>query len=205
MVASVRFKAIGRVGAICLSVLFTQSCGDVGGDAGVANSLAEKAVVEKVTFEPAAVPTVYRFAKISNELISTGNLGEAQLIIANYPDFRYEGPAFEQDVSGKGQEVYRFANLSNGGYFYTGSAGERDIVIRDYPNMRYEGSTFSVAPAGESGAQPVYRLANLSNGAYLYTLNPRTRLCGQSRSWRAEVFLSCSQGSPFALRSWVGW
>ncbi len=205
MVASVRFKAIGRIGAICLSVLVTQSCGDVGGDAGVANSLAEKAVVEKVTFEPAVVPTVYRFAKISNgAYFYTGNLGEAQLIIANYPDFRYEGPAFEQDVSGNGQEVYRFANLSNGGYFYTGSAGERDIVIRDYPNMRYEGSTFSVAPAGESGAQPVYRLANLSNGAYLYTLNPLERDYAVSLgNWRAEgVSFLAPKGSVLANRTW---
>lgn len=131
---------------------------------------------------------VFRFAKISNgAYFYTGNAGERDIILTSFPDFRYEGVAFQQALSEGGQPVYRFANLLNGGYFYTGSADERDLVIRDYPHMRYEGSTFAVAQPESAGSAPVYRLANLVNGAYLYTTSAGERDAAAALGiWRTE-------------------
>ena len=71
-------------------------------------------------------------------------------------------------VDGTG-EVYRFAKVSNGAYFFTGSAQERDHILQNFPDFRYEGVAFLRVAAG-SGT-PVYRFANLSNGGYFYTAN----------------------------------
>jgi Repeat of unknown function (DUF5648) len=145
-------------------------------------------VSKKNTYAQAAVPTVYRFAKISNgAYFYTGSDVEAQTILRDYPDFRYEGYAFLRDTSPQGQPVYRFANTRNGGYFYTASIVERDTVLRDLPYFRFEGSTFSVAPSTTTNAKPVYRLANLNNGAYLYTLSATERDYAVSLGmWRSE-------------------
>ncbi len=144
--------------------------------------------IEKSTpFQPAAVPSIYRFAKISSgAYFYTGSVEEATYIAQSLPDFRYEGAVFFQDVSGSGQPVYRFANTKNGGYFYTGSVAERDATIRDYPNMRFEGTTFSVAGSG-TPSTPAYRFANLNNGAYLYTSSVQERDYVRGLSfWRDE-------------------
>ena len=71
-------------------------------------------------------------------------------------------------VDGTG-EVYRFAKVSNGAYFFPGSAPERDPLLQTFPDFRYEGVAFLRVAAG-SGT-PVYRFANLSNGGYFYTAN----------------------------------
>jgi hypothetical protein len=148
----------------------------------------QKSVAEKEFFRPSFLPAVYRFAKISTgAYLYTGSDEEAATIVKSYPDFRYEGIAFDRDPLSIGKPVYRFANLNNGGYFYTGSVEERDQVISSYPNMRYEGTTFSVANQFESFAQPVYRLANLNNGAYLFTKSAVERDYAVSLGmWRAE-------------------
>ncbi len=64
-------------------------------------------------------------------------------------------------------EVFRFAKISNGAYFFTGSLAERDQVLRFFPDFRYEGVAFLRIEVG-SGT-PVYRFANLANGGYFYT------------------------------------
>lgn len=154
--------------------------------AQIANSPPE--VTEKSTpFQPALVPSIYRFAKISSgAYFYTGSVEEATIITQSLPDFRYEGAVFEQDTSGSGQPVYRFANINNGGYFYTGSTAERDATIRNFPNMRFEGTTFTVAGASTQ-SNPVFRLANLRNGAYLYTSSVEERYYAKSLGfWRDE-------------------
>jgi hypothetical protein len=118
---------------------------------------------------------VYRFAKISNgAYFYTASAEEKDLIRLNYPDFRYEGVAFNRVTSAGGQTVYRFANLVNGGYFYTASVAERDFVLTDAiqsKRFRLDAATFDVAPDSDLTALPVYRGANRANGAYLYTLS----------------------------------
>ncbi len=173
------FAAVGAVSRrplaveLALCTLLVAGCG--GGDIGTPTAGSAdlvRAAVREAADPPAPAGTdyVYRFAKISNgAYFYTGNAGERDIILASYPDFRYEGIAFLQLTTGASTPVYRFANLNNGGYFYTGSLAERDATIRDYPHLRYEGTTFSVAQPGAAGSAPVYRLANLGNGAYLYT------------------------------------
>lgn len=93
----------------------------------VPESNVNNGLEKSLPFEPEAVSSVYRFAKISNgAYFYTGNVDEVRYILGNLPDFRYEGVAFEQDTSSNAQPVYRFANLNNGGYFFTGSPIERD-------------------------------------------------------------------------------
>ncbi len=195
------------VGLFAIS-LFVTGCGSGESDSAVtAAAPSEQALSKKATttFTPELVPTVYRFAKISNgAYFYTGSEVEAQTIISSYPDFRYEGPAFERDTCGQGQQVFRFANLTNGGYFYTGSEAERDQVLANYPNMRFEGSTFSVAPQGQVDSRAVYRLANLVNGAYLFTLSAAERDYAVSLGmWRAEgTSFAAPRGSPLSDRYW---
>ncbi len=156
-------------------------------------------------FVPAEVPSVYRFAKLSNgAYFYTGSEDEVRQILRDYPDFRFEGTAFEKDATGAGQAVYRFANLQTGGYFYTGSAVERDLVLRDYPHFRFEGSTFSVAPSSELDARPIFRLANTNNGSYLYTQSSVERDYAQSLGfWRSEgSTFKAALGSVLKNRSW---
>lgn len=147
---------------------------------------------------------VYRFAKISNgAYFYTGSEEEKGLILESYPDFRYEGVAFQRDYGG-GYEVFRFANLHNGGYFYTGSEAERDATIQNYPHMRYEGSSFAVAQDGAPGSLPVHRLANITNGAYLYTIDPLEKQHAESLGiWRYEgvSFWAPDGASVEALRA----
>ena len=146
-----------------------------------ATAPAEKAVETSTT-------DVYRFAKISNgAYFYTGSAGERDIVLASYPDFRYEGVAFQQIVGAPGTQVFRFANLVTGGYFYTASPEERDFVRGTRPDMRYEGTTFSVATPASPGAVAIYRLANLGNGAYLYTSNASERdFAVGLGSWRFE-------------------
>jgi Repeat of unknown function (DUF5648) len=174
-----------------------------GGKTAGSSGITEKAVV---AFVPELVPTVYRFAKFSSgAYFYTGNEFEVQTIINSYPDFRYEGPAFERDVSGRGQPVYRFAK-PDGGYFYTGSEAEKSEVLANYPTWRFEGSTFAVAPAGQTtDIKSVFRLANLTNGAYLLTAStPESNYAVSLGNWRFEgTTFSAPRGSKLIDRSWA--
>jgi Repeat of unknown function (DUF5648) len=132
---------------------------------------ANDPISEKAVYTTAPV---YRFAKSNGAYFYTGSAVEAEQIRLNYPDFRYEGVAFNQVTSGNGQRVFRFANLVNGGYFYTASVAEKDFVLNDpvYKlRFRLDDAGFFVAPDNDPLAYPVYRAANRANGAYLYTLS----------------------------------
>lgn len=74
-----------------------------------------------------------------------------------------------------GTQVYRFAKLDNGQYFYTGSQAERDLINASYPNFRYEGPVYNAQDNWVAGYNPVYRFANLSNGGYFYTSSAAER------------------------------
>jgi hypothetical protein len=151
-----------------------QACGSGEQSAALPNSGAG-AVTLGIQEKAYSVAPVYRFAKISNgAYFYTASAEEASLIRLNYPDFRFEGPAFHHVTSGDGQTVFRFANLVNGGYFYTASTVERDYVLSDpvlKTRFRLDAATFQVALDTDVSALPVYRAANRVNGAYLYSLS----------------------------------
>lgn len=161
---------VKRLVLIAIAGVLTAGCG--GADAPVTRGAPAGVATEAAAEEKASGTTadVYRFAKISNgAYFYTGSAWERDQILASYPDFRYEGVAFQQLSNTPGAPVFRFANLANGGYFYTASVEERDFVRGTRPDMRFEGTSFSVVTPASPGGIAVYRLANLSNGAYLYT------------------------------------
>ncbi len=174
-----------RLGATLLAgAVLLAGCGDADAPTLPATSSPD-AVIEKAGNTTA---DVYRFAKQSNgAYFYTGSAGERDIILASYPDFRYEGVAFQQYTGARGTPVFRFANLANGGYFYTASVSERDLVRGTRPDMRYEGTTFSVVTPASPGALAVHRLANLNNGAYLYTTQAGERDQAMRLGiWRSE-------------------
>ena len=58
---------------------------------------------------------------------------EKNFVIANYPVFVYEGPAYyAMTATGTDRtDLYRFYNTKTGAHFYTTSPAERDHVIGD--------------------------------------------------------------------------
>ncbi len=74
-----------------------------------------------------------------------------------------------------GTQVYRFAKLDNGQYFYSGSRDERDLIVATMPNFRYEGPVYNAQDNWITGYDPVYRFANLNNGGYFYTASASER------------------------------
>jgi hypothetical protein len=69
---------------------------------------------------------------------------EKELVIENYPQFRYEGTgfyAYPMQVAGA-LPVHRFFNAVTTGHFFTISESEKELVIENYPQFRYEGTGF---------------------------------------------------------------
>jgi hypothetical protein len=162
------------------SIVTLAGCGDAIAPATpVASSDASRSVAEKAPGDP--VP-VYRFAKISNgAYFYTANQAEFEEVNANYPDFRFEGVAFQAAATG-GTPVFRYAKTDTGAYFYTTSVEERAYIAANFPNFRDEGAVFNVPTAGS----PMYRLANLANGAYLYTASLEEYNYAQTVGFRGE-------------------
>ena len=89
--------------------------------------------------------TVYRFANLqTGGYFYTANEGEKDLVLAQYPHFRFEGAAFELPETGDLLPVYRFANIDTGGYLFTQNPAEREAA-RLLSFMREE-----------NGGQPVF-------------------------------------------------
>ncbi len=172
-----------RYFTLTLAVSLISACGSNGGDALPTSSSATGS--SQIAEKAAGAEPVFRFAKISNgAYFYTSNAVEAETINATYPDFRYEGVAYQHVTGGGGVPVYRFAKY-DGGYFYTANEVEKDYVIASLAStFRFEGVGFyGVA----SGGSPVYRLANLSNGGYLFTASAAEYAYASSLpGWRPE-------------------
>jgi Repeat of unknown function (DUF5648) len=168
------------------------------------SALLTNAFLPAEGFTPEKIPTAYRFANTLNgAYFYTASVEEVRVVIANYSNMRYEGPAFEVAAAGEGQPVFRFANTITGGYFYTASEAEKLLIERSYPHLRFEGSTFSVANSGGSNTDKVYRLANLINGSYLYTVSAEERDYAVSQgNWRLEQTSFEVPASPLKLKKW---
>ncbi len=130
------------------------------------------------TAPPGARTPVYRFFNArTGAHFYTNNALERDFVIATYPVFKYEGPAFyanSQAATGL-SPVYRFFNPSTGAHFYTISAAERDFVIATYPVFKYEGPTWYAQTQGGNGSSPMFRFFNTSTGAHFYTISAAER------------------------------
>ena len=123
---------------------------------------------------PGARAPVYRFYNTATGAhFYTNNALERDFVIATYPVFKYEGPAFTAVTqSGSGlSPVFRFFNQSTGAHFYTINAAERDYVMATYPVFKYEGPTWFAQTQAGNGASPMFRFYNRSTGTHFYTIN----------------------------------
>jgi hypothetical protein len=91
---------------------------------------------------------VFRFFNTSNSThFYTISEAERDSIIARLPHYKYEGAAYyayETNVGGAHEELYRFFNTSNGTHFYTTSETERDSIMASLKHYKYEGIAYYV-------------------------------------------------------------
>jgi hypothetical protein len=170
------------------SVIFSSlvsSCGESAQISHIPSAIAEIAKIAR-TEKATGTSPVYRFAKISSgAYFYTASAAEAEQINQSYPDFRYEGVAYQHIASGGGLPVYRFAKLDTGGYFYTANEEEKAYVQSQLAaSFRFEGISYY---ASATGGQTVYRLSNSNNGGYLFTTSAEEyAYAGSLPGWRQE-------------------
>ena len=117
---------------------------------------------------------VYRFfnTRLGSHFFTSDGI-ERNNVIANLPEYTYEGIAFYSypaETSSTGlSAVYRFYNRQTGAHFYTISTVERDTVINTLPQYSYEGQVWYARTASGNGAIPLYRFFHKVNGTHFYT------------------------------------
>jgi hypothetical protein len=91
---------------------------------------------------------VFRFFRADNGThFYTISEAERDSILANLPHYRYEGVAYhayETNVGGAHEELYRFFRADNGTHFFTTSEAERDSIMASLPHYKYEGVAYYV-------------------------------------------------------------
>ena len=102
---------------------------------------------------------------------------ERDLVLARYPQFAYEGPAYYAypTVHGTDLPVYRFYNSSTGTHFYTQSEAEKNFVIATYPVFAFEGPVYWSPAVAAAGNTALYRFFNTHAGAHFFTTNVAER------------------------------
>lgn len=116
---------------------------------------------------------VHRFFNTETQAhFYTGSEAERGRVLANLPQFRYEGIAFEAMPTPAGgmSPVYRFYNLQTGVHFYTISDEERDFVETNLSSLlRYEGVAYYASKTAGAGLWPLYRFYLSDKGHHFYT------------------------------------
>lgn len=152
--------------------------GDCGGDVYDGGQGLDKADLSQSSFANVTItaqgPTTYqvRFDASRVDTLIDVELAVFSDRTLSLLDYALGAPS-EPDAIGT--QVYRFAKVASGQYFYTGSRAERDGIIANLPGMRYEGPVFNAQDNWVTGYSPVYRFANLDNGGYFYTASAGER------------------------------
>jgi hypothetical protein len=140
------------------------------------------------TAPTASTPTVqiYRFwSSRFNKHFFTADTGERDALIANDPNWNYEGVMGNAyDCSLAGAPVYRFWSPNfNNAHFYTTSVTEKDRLITSDPNWRYENIAYCTA-----GDSQVYRFWSSRFASHFFTTNPaeRDQLISSDPNWNYE-------------------
>lgn len=107
----------------------------------------------------------------------TINQAERDFVLARYPQFLYEGPAYFAHPSAKSGNlpVYRFFNTRTGTHFYTQSESEKNFVLATYPVFAFEGPAYWAPASAGPGSVPLYRFFNGATGAHFFTTNTAER------------------------------
>ena len=118
---------------------------------------------------------VYRFFNtITGAHFFTSNEAEKNSVLANLPQFRYEGNSFDSNAAegaSGSTPVYRLYNLATNVHFYTANKSERDSLITS-GNFRDEGISYYAYNDGSvSETTPLYRFYNTATGTHFYTDN----------------------------------
>jgi hypothetical protein len=121
---------------------------------------------------------VYRFFNTQTGThFYTTSTSERDSVIANLPQFRFEGEAFKA-ASGPSaglKPVYRFFNTQNGVHFYTISESERDFIQANLPQYRLEGVAYHASMVAGAGLSPLYRFFLPRAGTHFYTASEAER------------------------------
>lgn len=120
--------------------------------------------------------TVYRFleTEAQTQFYTTSEV-ERDSIIANLPNYEYEGESFigapnpEENEIAEVVPVYRLFNTDTGVHLYTASQIERDAVTDNLPNYEYEGIAYHGYESQQEDTVPLYRFYNSSLDAHFYT------------------------------------
>lgn len=101
----------------------------------------------------------------------TTSEAERNQVVANMPQFSYEGPAFT--VSTTPQDgllpVYRFYNTATGVHLYTISEAEKAHIEANLPSYRLEGVAYHASAVGGVGFKPLYRFYRQDRGFHFYS------------------------------------
>ena len=120
-----------------------------------------------------ATSPVYRFYnQQTGTHFYTIVVAERDHVIATYPQFVYEGPAFAAYAApaNGAQPVYRFFNTWTGTHFYTNKTDERDYVLAHWPQFAFEGPAYYAMPvSGADGRVELFRFFNTITSAHFYT------------------------------------
>lgn len=126
----------------------------------------------EVVSKAVARATMYRFYNKRNGAhFYTISASERDHVIANMPDYTYEGAAYEvYGQSGSGlSPVYRFYNTRTGTHLYTISEAEKNTIVASYPYFHLDGVAFYASTAQQSGMRPVYRFYQTAVGFHFFT------------------------------------
>lgn len=121
---------------------------------------------------------VFRFYNTRTQAhFYTASTSERDYVIANYPQFTYEGTSFYAYMnSATGlSPVFRFYNATLGVHFYTISATERAYVDQYLPVYRDEGTFWYAKTASDGSNSALYRFYNSTTGAHFYTMSSAER------------------------------
>jgi|GEM_PF-4405401 len=134
---------------------------------------------------------LYRFySEVFRGHFFTTSIDERDSIIANDPNWRYEGIAYETVSSGDSASlpVFRFWSENFKHHFYTISDKEKESLIANDPNWQFEGNAYSAYPSEESETMPVYRFWSENYKGHFYTasLAERESIELNDPNWRYE-------------------
>jgi hypothetical protein len=121
---------------------------------------------------------IYRFFRPDNGFhFFTASMAERDSIIANLPQYQYEGNAFDTTATAAtGDEVFRFFRADNGTHFYTISEAERDSILATLPHCRYEGVAYHAYETNVGGGhEELYRFFRADNGTHFFTTSEAER------------------------------
>ncbi len=132
------------------------------------NSLTSPPTI--VNVNPTTMANVYRFYNPNNgDHFYTDSETEKNNIIANIPDYSYEGIAFKIDTTANNASpLYRFYKISNKTHVYVTSDTTKNAYLAQPTVYAYEGVAFNVSTTS-TDTQPIYRLQNNATGNYIDT------------------------------------